>query len=173
MRLWSRPPLCTVTRVPLTLTTILAASTLKATSLRRQKTSPQMTTCHHHLCQSTATAATRCDHWAGIWILLRAVQAARLGSASAQLCPSSSALTSTFHSTPTQATQVILRAKVLLPPQPPPPQLPPWARVAIEGATLWVAVGTLTPQLWTACPCLCTRPQPLARTCQRAARSPR
>lgn len=136
MRLWSRLPLCTVTRVPLTLTTIPAASTLRVTFLRRQRTSLQTTTCRHHLCQSTATAVTHCGPWAEIWIMLRPVQAARLGSASAQLCPSSTALTNTCHSTPTQATQVTPRAKELLPPQPPPPQLPPWAPVATEGATL-------------------------------------
>ncbi len=136
MRLWSRPPLCTVTRVPSTPTTIPAASTLRATFLRRRRTSLQMTTCRHHLCQSTVTAATRCGPWAEIWTRLRPVRAARPGSASAQPCPSSTALTSTCHSTPTQATRATPRAKVLLPPRPPPPQLPPWAPVATEGATL-------------------------------------
>ena len=131
MRLWSRPPLCTVTLVPSTPTIIPAASTLKATSLRRLRISMQTTTCRRHLCQSTTHCGTR----AKIWTRPQPVQAL-LGSASARPCPSSTALTSTCHSTPTQATQVTPRGRALLPPQPRPPRLLPWAPVATEGATL-------------------------------------
>uniref|UniRef100_A0A672YLJ1 Protocadherin Fat 1-like n=1 Tax=Sphaeramia orbicularis TaxID=375764 RepID=A0A672YLJ1_9TELE len=145
-------------------------STSRVTSPRPRRTSPQTTTCRRRQCPSTAT---RCGPWAETWTRPPGAreEGVRPGSASGRPCPSSTALTSTCRSTPTRATGPTPRARAPLPPPAPPPRPPPLAPAATGGATRWAAAGTLTPQLWTTCPCLCTRPRPPVRTCRRAARS--